>query len=95
MIKAVIHPIRPTFMQYASGKKRFEEKRDQISTFDISEEHGPPPCSGRSQASQTILGLHPCVLARTLAPSSEKDSVSEFVQLLESLADYIARRGLN
>src|SRR6266550_7857182 len=65
------------------------------STFDISEEHGPPPCSGRSQTSRTILRLHPCVLARTLAQSNEKDSVSEFVQLLELLADYTARRDLN
>src|SRR6266576_5236518 len=30
MIKAVIHSIRPTFTHYASGKKRFEERRDQI-----------------------------------------------------------------
>jgi hypothetical protein len=43
----------------------------------------------------TYLRSRPRVLIGTMTPSGEKDSVSEFVQLLELLADHIERRGLN
>ena len=44
---------------------------------------------------QPILRLCARVLTRTMTQPSEKDSILEFFQLLELLADYIARRDLN
>jgi hypothetical protein len=41
MIKAVIHPIRPTFMQYANGKNGLKRNglKSQRLTFRRSMEH--------------------------------------------------------
>ena len=44
---------------------------------------------------QPILRLCARVLTPTMTQPSEKDSLLESVQLLELLADYIARRDLN
>jgi len=44
---------------------------------------------------QPILRLCAHVLTRTMTQPSAKDSISEFVQPLELLVGYIARRDLN
>ena len=44
---------------------------------------------------QPILRLCARVLTRTMTQPGEKDSILEFVQLLELLENYIARRDLN